>query len=404
MMIAGVGAVAAYLSPVIVLGVVVFVHELGHFLAAKALGVYAPRFSLGWGSAIVRWRRPGAETEYVISALPIGGYVRMASRDDETASMLEGGNETVAEGAEHGPHWDPEAMVPHGPKPVPSDRWFESKPTWARVVILLAGVTMNVLLTIVVTTGIFAVNGRQYLPAVVDSVLAGMPAAQAGLQQGDSIAALNGKAITSWSDMADVVSVNAGRPVSFDVVRAGVHVPITIVPAELTAPTGITGKAERVGKVGAYPRAVPVSEPLAFGDAVASGWHATWAMGGSVLGVLGGLLRGTVSVKTLGGPLAIAETSVVAAKTGVESLLTLIAFLSINLAVLNLLPVPLLDGGQILTTVVEGVRGRPFEDRTKEWIMRVGLVLIGLLFVTVMVNDSVRLLPKLFGLVAKLVR
>lgn len=377
----------AFLSPLIVLGIVVFVHELGHFLAAKALGVYAPRFSLGWGRPIVRWRRPGGETEYVISILPIGGYVRMASRDDETAAVLEGGNETPAEGAEHGPRWDSEAMVPHGPKPVPSDRWFESKPTWARVVILVAGVTMNALLTIGLSTGIFAVNGRQYLPAVVDSLVADFPAQKAGLQHGDSVVALNGHPIKSWQDMSTIVSANAGTPVQFDVARAGQRLTLEVVPIAQDAPNPVTGKLERAGKVGAWPRDRVASEPIGLGEAVVSGWHATWAMGGSVLGVLGGLLRGTVSVSTLGGPIAIARTSVAAAKTGVESLFTLIAFLSINLAVLNLLPVPILDGGQILVTVAEGVQGRPFSDRTKEWIMRVGLAVIGVLFVTVMFND-----------------
>ena len=115
----------AWLAPLLVLGLVVFVHELGHFLAAKALGVYAPRFSLGWGPALLRWRKKGSETEYVISALPIGGYVRMASREDESAQILEGGGETVKEGAEKDPRWDPDAMVPHGPHPVPANRWFE---------------------------------------------------------------------------------------------------------------------------------------------------------------------------------------------------------------------------------------------------------------------------------------
>ncbi|MBI3567142.1 MAG: RIP metalloprotease RseP [Gemmatimonadetes bacterium] len=377
----------AFLSPIIVLGIVVFVHEFGHFVAAKAVGVYAPRFSLGWGRPIFRWRRRGAETEYVISVLPIGGYVRMASRDDETASVLEGGNETVAEGVEHGPDWDPEAMVPHGPKPVPSDRWFESKPTWARVVILVAGVTMNALLTIVVSTGIFAVSGRQYVPAVVDSLVAGMPAQQAGLQHGDSIVALNGQRIKSWSDMAQVVSASAGTPVAFEIARGTQRLTVQLVPVAQEVPNPVTGKAERAGKVGAWPMNRVASEPIGFGEAVRSGWHATWAMGGSVLGVLGGLLRGTVSVSTLGGPIAIARTSVAAARSGVESLFTLIAFLSINLAVLNLLPVPILDGGQILVTVAEGVKGKPFSDRTKEWIMRAGLALIGLLFVTVMFND-----------------
>src|SRR5262249_33554311 len=158
----------------------------GHFLAAKTVGIYAPRFSLGWGKPLLRWRRKGTETEYVISALPIGGYVRMASRADETAAMLEGGNEELEPGAELDPHWDPTAMTPHGRHPVPEHRWFESKPVWARVFVLLAGVTMNAILAIVISTGVYAAYGRGYVPAVVDSVVAGTPAERAGFQRGDS--------------------------------------------------------------------------------------------------------------------------------------------------------------------------------------------------------------------------
>ena len=198
-----------WIAPLVVLGLVVFVHELGHFLAAKAFGVYAPRFSLGWGKPLLRWRRKGSETEYVISMLPIGGYVRMASKNDETASVLEGGNETVKEGAELDPNWDPEAMVPHGPKPVPADRWFESKPTYARVVILLAGVTMNAVLTIFVATGIFAVYGRRDAPTVIDTLVAGKPAEKAGLQRGDSVISVDGVPVKGWTQL--VAKVGAGH-------------------------------------------------------------------------------------------------------------------------------------------------------------------------------------------------
>ncbi len=129
----------------------------------------------------------------MISALPIGGYVRMASRADETAAVLEGGGETVpGKGPSTDPRWDPDAMVPHGPIPVPADRWFESKPTWARVIILVAGVTMNAVLTLVVSTGVYAYYGRQQAPAVIDTVIAGRPAALAGMQAGDSVIAVNG--------------------------------------------------------------------------------------------------------------------------------------------------------------------------------------------------------------------
>ena len=164
-----------------------------------------------------------------------------------------------------------------------------------------------------------------------------------------------------------------------------------------------TGTVRRVGKIGAGAlgpdhignRAVRSS--MSVGESISAGWFATWQMGRSVLDVLGGLFRGTVSVKQLGGPIAIARTSVAAARTGLESLFTLIAFLSINLAVLNLLPVPILDGGQVLITIAEGVKGSAFSDRTRENFMRVGLVAIGALFLIVMFNDLKGLAISIFS-------
>src|SRR5215212_6232255 len=138
------------LAPILVFGLVIFVHALGHFIAAKAVGVYAPRFSIGFGPAIFRFRR--GETEYILAWLPLGGYVRMASRHDAETAFLEGGNEeqNARDAADKG--YDPEAMVPFGPKPVPENRWFESKPLWARIIIMIAGVVMNVILALVVAT------------------------------------------------------------------------------------------------------------------------------------------------------------------------------------------------------------------------------------------------------------
>ena len=393
-----------WIAPIVVLGLVVFVHEFGHFLAAKAFGVYAPRFSLGWGKPLLKWRRKGSETEYVISMLPIGGYVRMASRNDETAAMLEGGNETVKDGAERDPHWDPDAMMPHGPKPVPADRWFESKPTYARVVILLAGVTMNAVLSVVVATGIFAVYGsRGDAPTVIDTLVAGKPAERAGLQRGDSVIAVDGVPVRTWTQLVARVGADTGREARFDIARGTARLTIAVRPdvVEMTDP--VTGKVSRVGKVGAGSfgpdnvRNRAVRLPMSPGESIAAGWFVTWQMGSSVVDVLGGLFRGTVSVKQLGGPIAIARTSVAAARTGLESLFTLIAFLSINLAVLNLLPVPILDGGQVLITIAEGVKGSAFSDRTRENFMRVGLVAIGALFLIVMFNDLKGLMTSIFS-------
>jgi regulator of sigma E protease len=326
----------------------------------------------------------------------------MASRADETAAVLEGGNETPAEGAERDPRWDPDAMIPHGPRPVPENRWFESKPTWARVVILLAGVTMNALLTLVVSTGVFAISGRYDAPTVVDTVIAGNPAELAGLRSGDSVVAVDGKGVRTWSQLVGIISRSPGKPLQIEVARGTERVMLTMTPnAELGADR-LTGKAMTIGRIGAGTLAGDrlagrmLREPMSLGESIVAGWRVSVQMGGSVIGVLGGLLRGTVSVKTLGGPIAIGAASVQAARVGWESLFSLIAFLSINLAVLNLLPIPIMDGGQVLITIVEGVRGKAFGDRTRENLMRVGLGAIGLLFLVVMFNDVKALVMRVF--------
>jgi len=387
----------SWLAPLLVLGLVIFVHELGHFLAAKWAGVYAPRFSLGWGSPIWSFRR--GETEYAISALPIGGYVRMASQEDEHASTLEGGPELRGDGAptERSKHWDEHSMIPHGPKPIPSDRWFESKPLYKKLVILVAGVVMNVILAVVVSTGVFMYYGSGYLPAVVDSVVAERPAARAGMQRGDSIAAIDGVTIKRWDEVLTRVSAAPEQPLTFTVVRGGETLSLTITPEAQEIPSDSTGELRRVGRIGVGPRGTAQREPMAAGAAVVAGVNATVDMGASVLGVLGGLFKGNVSVSQLGGPVEIARASVTAAQSGLENMWALVAFLSINLAILNMLPIPLLDGGQIVLNLVEGAIRKPLPTVVKEWYARIGLAAILLLFVTVTFNDLKRLVTGWFG-------
>ena len=391
----------SWLAPILVFGLVVLVHELGHFMAAKWLGVYAPRFSIGFGPAL--WRRRFGETEYVLSALPLGGFVRMASREDEATAFLEGGSEqpkVPAVGASSSPtitgehhavearpkDWDPDAMVPFGPRPVPEDRWFESKPLWGRLIIMLAGVTMNAVLAFVVYSGLFVANGRAYIPAVVDSVVAGRPADRAGLEKGDSIVAVNGTPVRMWTEVTERISESAGQELTLEVVRDGRTVTIPVTP-ELRADTSDIGTLENVGRIGAAATRTIAHESLSLVESAVAGWHETVNKGGAVIRVVGGLLTGKVSVSQLGGPITIGRVSVEAAQYGFQTLLSLIAFLSINVAVLNLLPIPILDGGQIVLNVAEGIKGRAFTARTREYIMRAGLLAIALLFALVMFND-----------------
>lgn len=377
----------AIVAPILVFGIVIFVHELGHFLAAKAVGVYTPRFSIGFGKAL--WRKRWGETEYVLAALPIGGYVRMASRDDEATAFMEGGSENaVTELATKGEPLDPEAMIPFGPKPIPADRWFESKPLWARLMILLAGVTMNILLALVVTTGMFVYYGSPYVSTTADSLVVGRPAAIAGLQAGDSVVSINGLPV-DWAALVTKVSASSGVPLTVEVIRRGERLQFSITPVRDTAFNPATGQIDSVGRIGIHPK--QSAREVSLGVAVASGWRTTWRMAGTVIDALHGLATRRVSTRELGGPIMIAQASVQAARGGFEQLLFLLALISTNLAVFNLLPIPILDGGQIVVSLLEGIKGKAFSMRTKEYILRTGLAFVLLLFALVTYNDLRRL-------------
>jgi|RhiMetdeSRZDD1v2_1073273.scaffolds.fasta_scaffold25309_3 regulator of sigma E protease len=396
-----------WLAPLVVFGLVVFVHELGHFLAAKAMGVYAPRFSIGFGPAL--WRRRWGETEYVLALLPLGGYVRMASNQDQATAFLEGGSEErdvpevggnaappAVPSGEGERDWDPNAMKPFGPKPIPDHRWFESKPLIARLFILIAGVTMNVILALAIDIGTLAVYGRPYIPAVVDSVFPGRPADRAGLQRGDSIVAIDGAPVTEWQQLLDRVTVSPGRTITLEIVRGGERRTLSVQPEEREVQNQLTGRHQRVGRIGAGPRNEQGREPMTFAQAVVGGWYSTWEKAGGIVDIVRGIFAGDVSTSQLGGPIAIAEVSVQAAKFGLETFLSLIALLSINVAVLNMLPVPILDGGQILLNVLETAKGSAFSARTREYILRAGLLAIALLFALVMFNDIKGIVQRIF--------
>jgi regulator of sigma E protease len=386
-------SLSVYIAPLLVFGLVVFVHELGHFMAAKLTGVYAPVFSLGWGRRLFGWRR--GETDYRVSLIPLGGYVRMASRDDDALAGIEGGvadrgsldTASAPPTNEPGSLWDAQAMAPFGPKPVPADRWVESKSTTARVFILSAGVLMNILLTLTVATGLSYKVGKAYVPAVIDSVLAGAPAATAGLTAGDRIVAINRQPIASWSDVLDAVSPVTSGSLSMEVARGGERIIREITPQVTDGVNPVTGAPMKVGRIGIAVRDSIVRVPLTAWQAVVSGKDLTIRQASNVFAVLSGLVRGQVSTKNLGGPIAIAKTSVQAARDGADTLWSLIAFLSINIAILNLVPIPVLDGGQILMVLAERVKGSAFSMRTREAFARVGVLAVLALIVLVTFND-----------------
>jgi regulator of sigma E protease len=469
----------AIVAPIIVFGLVIFVHELGHFVAAKLVGVYAPRFSIGFGPALFRRRR--GETEYVLAALPLGGYVRMASRHDAEAALIEGGSEEASALRPGDAGYDPDAMMPFGPRPVPEDRWFESKGLPARLFIMIAGVVMNVVLayavfvtlnlrygqpvlpsrvvdSVTVLPGapalselhrgdtITGVNGAPVrnwnevaervaetgtgtlsirtnrgevrvpvggpgrpsgtdvagaigvsLPPVIGDVVPGTPAARAGLVSGDSIASIDGTPLTGWSDLLDRVSASPGRELRFEVVREGKPLTLVLRPESTSVRDPRTNTARMVGRIGAYNSTVSIREPMPAGRALTLAAQQTWATSTTIVDVVRKLVTREVALDQLGGPIAITRASVAAAKSGLENLLGLIALLSVNVAVLNLLPIPILDGGQILINVAEAAKGTPFSMRTREYILRVGLVVILMIFVLSTFNDLKALLSRVFA-------
>lgn len=382
----------AYVAPLLVFGLVVFVHELGHFLAAKMAGVYAPVFSLGWGRRLFGWRR--GETDYRVSLFPLGGYVRMATREDDSMAGIEGGTDrgTFASATQRpdgvpADLWDVDSMAPFGPKAVPEDRWVESKGTAARVFILSAGVLMNIMLTLVVSTGIFYTYGSAYRPAVVDSVVVGAPADRAGLRAGDRIVAVDGDSIKSWDQVVDRVGPVTEGELTFTVERGTQQLSLALRPNATEEYDSLTGVTTRVGRVGMLARDSLGRDEIGAREAITLGATATWGMTTNIIGVLRGLVTGQVSAKNLGGPIQIARTSVQAARRGAETLWSLIAFLSLNIAILNLVPIPVLDGGQILLVVAERVKGSAFSAGMREGFARVGILAVLALLVLVMFND-----------------
>ena len=226
-----------------------------------------------------------------------------------------------------------------------------------------------------------------YSRAVIDSVVTGAPAAEAGLTGGDRIVAINGKSVKAWDEVLDLVAPVTSGSLTFEVERAGARLTRTITPRLTEIDDPVTGGKRQVGRVGIQVRDTVAHEDVGLVQSVQYGGQATWRMATSVVDVLTGLFSGEVSAKNLGGPIAIARTSVQAARNGAETLWSLIAFLSLNIAILNLVPIPVLDGGQILMVLAEAVKGSAFSGRTREAFARVGVLAVLALIVLVTFND-----------------
>lgn len=441
----------------VVISVLILVHEFGHFFAAKSVNIQVPRFSLGLGPRVAGFRI--GETEYVLSAVPLGGYVKMAGmEDDEAAEALEGGTASPEE------------------EPVDPERTFDVKPLWARAWVISAGVIMNMIFAYLVFFGLLLAYGeteeantRVYVPApdslsgiaaplakvpfggrvvavgdhavrslediqealaqgpagptqlrfegappvtvdlpaepearapvlralrpyyepVIGTVVVGRPAGKAGIRPGDRILAADGKPVRTWQDFEAQIRAHAGRALPVVLQRGGRQVATTVVP-ETEKEMNAEMKRVPVGKIGVSQRVELIHRSIGPVEAVKRAGEQTWSGAREIVEVLGRLVTGKESMRSLGGPLAIGQISGETARLGLGAFLSFMALFSINLAIFNLLPIPILDGGHLLFIAIEGVRGRPLSVEQRVRLSHVGMIFVVGLMVWAFTNDLLR--------------
>jgi regulator of sigma E protease len=355
-----------------VLTIVVFFHELGHFLVARWAGVKVLTFSLGFGPELAGFNdRHG--TRWKISAIPLGGYVKFFGDDTEASTPS---TETLA------------AMSEEDRKGS-----FHHKKVGPRAAIVAAGPIANFILAIVIFTCLFTFFGKPSTTAQVDKIEAGSAAAAAGFQVGDVVTAIDGKAISSFSDMQRIVSVHGGDKLAFTIKRGNSNVQLEATP-ELRDVKDPFGNSHRQGILGITRSTAPgetLTERVDPATALWLGVKETWFVIDRTLAYIGGVFTGREAASQVGGPLGIARISGQVATIGLAALIHLAAVLSVSIGLLNLFPVPLLDGGHLLFYSVEAVRGRPLSERAQEMGFRIGLALVLMLMVFATYNDILHL-------------
>jgi regulator of sigma E protease len=348
----------------IVLGLLIFVHEFGHFLWAKMFGVKVLKFSLGFGPKLAGWRL--GETEYVLSAFPLGGYVKMFGE---------------APGEE-------EEIPAHE-----RNRSFVHKPLWQRFIIVAGGPVFNLIFAVFLFFLIFSIAG---IPEPVESTAIGgvnhdSPAEAAGLKAGDTILAVNGVATTRWEEVSEHIRESGGQEVSITVARGSEHLTLRVRP-RMEKVTNIFG--EKVGErlmIGISRSEEVVYEKVSWAQAAKAGLVQTWNfMYLTIVGLIK-IIQKVIPASELGGPILIAQLAGQQMKAGWENFLFFMGLISVNLGILNLLPIPILDGGHLVFFSVEAILRRPLSLRTMEMLQQIGLVILGTLMIFVFYNDLLRL-------------
>ena len=371
------GILLTILAFALVVGPLVFVHEFGHYLAGRMFGIKADAFSIGFGTPIAGFTdRRG--TRWQIGWIPLGGYVRFAG-EMNPASV---------------PSADWLSLPPEE-----RNRTFQAKPVWQRAIVVFAGPFVNFAIAILILAGFALAYGEVRMPPVVHGAVPGSAAARAGLRPGDRIVSIGGRTITTFEDISRYVAIRPGETVPVDLIRDG-------RPAEVNATIGVDverdrfGNEARIGRLG-IEGGMPVVTKVGVLEAPGVAIRRVGDIVSVTVETLGQVVSGRRSVKELGGPVKIAQVSGQQLALGPDALVFLIALVSINLGFINLLPVPLLDGGHLLFYAIEAVRRRPLEPAVQEWAFRGGLAAILALMLVVTFNDlaSVGVWKHLAGLI-----
>lgn len=368
-------AAAAFL---LVLSVVVFIHELGHFLVARWCGVTVKTFSIGFGKEIFGFT-DSKGTRWRFAWIPLGGYVKFL--DDANAAS--------------------QASADALAKMTPEERAgaFQTKPLWKRAAVVAAGPIANFLLAIAIYTAINVTFGVRTIPPRIDEVIAGMPAAAAGFERGDVIKGIDGWTIEGFGDVQRIVSINGDRKLVFSVDRDGKMLEIEVTP-KVEEQKDTFGGTFRRGLIGVRPSMSPASikakqvGPL---EALRLGVRETYTNISQTVQGIADMITRRQSPDQMGGPILIAEVTARVAELGIVALLIWTAFISANIGFLNLLPIPVLDGGHLLFYAIEAVRRRPLSQRIQEIGFQIGIALVLMLMVYVSMNDLLRVWRRLMG-------
>lgn len=381
---------------VFVLGVLVFIHELGHFLVAKWCGVGVVKFAIGFGPAIFKFRR--GDTYYQIGCIPLGGYVRMIGDVPDIITGVHGTDKLVRSGKTEEikpqevatPELHPEENTPEYRRML-ADRsqWFIEQPLLQRAAIVFAGPLFNFVLAVLLVATNISFFGESQLDETprIGGVSKGSPAERAGLREGDLVETLDGTEIGLWSDLAKRIGSGTGAPIKLNVRRGAELVEFTVQPELKSIP--FEGEIQKRYQIGM--RSSEKRIPVGVGRALQVGY--LWSQNFVIMTYkqLWGMFSGKVSPKELAGPLYIFNAGPAEAAKGIENFVMFMALLSVSLAALNLLPIPVLDGGHLLFFLVEAVVG-PISVRKKEFAQQLGVVVLVLLMVCALGNDIGRVL------------